>query len=169
MQFYPNFALFSTLGGMNLDQDFFQVSKFSEDQKKGLLLKWITFFPRIQVQICAQVHTRVKLLEGMQMKTILKLLGGIQSNYWGGYIPLSPRVSAPLAPLKLPFSLRQFKTVAFVFLGPTENSQKSRPIWRVDLFFEISRELEVKQTTPIWRDSLSFFFFFEINGELGVM
>ena len=27
LQFYPNFALFLTLGGMNLDQDFFQVSK----------------------------------------------------------------------------------------------------------------------------------------------
>ena len=36
LQFYPNFALFSTLGGMNLDQDFVQVSKLSEDQKKGL-------------------------------------------------------------------------------------------------------------------------------------
>ena len=34
LQFYPNFALFSTLEGMNLDQDFFQVSELSEDQKK---------------------------------------------------------------------------------------------------------------------------------------
>ena len=34
LQFYPNFALFSTLGGMNLDHDFVQVWKFSEDQKK---------------------------------------------------------------------------------------------------------------------------------------
>ena len=33
-QFYPNFALFSTLGGMNLYHDFFQVSKLSEDKKK---------------------------------------------------------------------------------------------------------------------------------------
>ena len=44
------------------------------------------FFPRIQVQTCAQMHTRVKLLERIQMKTIFKLLGGIPSNYWGGYI-----------------------------------------------------------------------------------
>ena len=36
------------------------------------------------------MHTRVKLLEGMQIKTILKLLGGIQSNYWEGYIIISP-------------------------------------------------------------------------------
>ena len=34
LQFYPNFALFSTLGGMNLDHDFDQVWKFSEDQTK---------------------------------------------------------------------------------------------------------------------------------------
>ena len=34
LQFHPDFAIFSTLGGMNLDQDSFQVSKFSEDQKK---------------------------------------------------------------------------------------------------------------------------------------
>ena len=34
LQFYPNFALFSTFGGMNLDHDFVQMWKFSEDQKK---------------------------------------------------------------------------------------------------------------------------------------
>ena len=49
-QFYPNFALSSTLGGMNLDHHFFQVSKFSEEQKKGLHQKWNTFFPRKQVK-----------------------------------------------------------------------------------------------------------------------
>ena len=53
-----------------------------QTKKKDLHQKWNTFFLRIEVQICAQIHTRVKLLEGMQMKTILKLLGGIQSNYW---------------------------------------------------------------------------------------
>ena len=34
LEFYPNFALFSALGEMNLDHDFVQVSKLSEDQKK---------------------------------------------------------------------------------------------------------------------------------------
>ena len=34
LQFYPNFALFSTLGGMNLDHYVFQVRKLSEEQKK---------------------------------------------------------------------------------------------------------------------------------------
>ena len=44
LQFYPNFALFSTLGGMNLDHDFFQVSKLSEDQKKRSSPKMKHFF-----------------------------------------------------------------------------------------------------------------------------
>ena len=44
---------------------------FSQSQvktkKKGLHQKWNTFFLRIQVDTYAQMHTRVKLLEGMQM------------------------------------------------------------------------------------------------------
>ena len=68
---------------MNLNQDFLQVSKLSEDQKKrrslpkmedffpqiqvktkkkGLHQKWNAFFPRIEVETCAQVQTRAKLL-----------------------------------------------------------------------------------------------------------
>ena len=35
LQFYLNFALFSTLGGMKLDHYFFHVKKSSEDQKKS--------------------------------------------------------------------------------------------------------------------------------------
>ena len=34
LQFYPNFALFLTFRGINLDHDCFQVSKLSEDQKQ---------------------------------------------------------------------------------------------------------------------------------------
>ena len=33
---------------MNLDHDFVQVSKSSEDQKKGLFKKWNTFFPKFK-------------------------------------------------------------------------------------------------------------------------
>ena len=92
---------------MNLDQDFFQVSKLlSEDQKKGLQRKWNTFFPelkkgfhqewntffpRIQVQTCAQMHTRVKLLEGITQSVggdTLKIFGGI-------YPPSSPPPPPP--------------------------------------------------------------------------
>ena len=50
LQFYPNFALFWTLGGMNLDHDFFQASKLSEDQIKGLHQNWKSFYPQIQVK-----------------------------------------------------------------------------------------------------------------------
>ena len=92
---------------MNLDHDFFQVSKLSEDQKME------HFFPQILVKTCAQIHTTVKLLEGMQMKTILKLLGGIYSNYWGDVTLFPPWVSAPqlklsLAPMPLviPFAIK---------------------------------------------------------------
>ena len=41
LQFYPNFALFSTLGGMNLDHDFFQVSKLSYNLSK--LSKFLSY------------------------------------------------------------------------------------------------------------------------------
>ena len=97
---------------MNLDHDIFQVSKLSEEQKMEHIQvktkkkkrsspkmerffpriqvktknkekersspQMERFFPQIQVQTCAQMHTRVKLL------------GGIQSNYWGRYIPPPP-------------------------------------------------------------------------------
>ena len=45
LQFYPNFAQFSTLGEMNLDHDCFHASKLSEDQKKGLHLQLKNFYP----------------------------------------------------------------------------------------------------------------------------
>ena len=113
LQFYPNFALFSTLGWMNLNHDFFQVSKLSEDQKKRsspkperFIKNRTIFIPRIHVETCAQTHTSVKFLEGIEKKAILKLLGGIKSNYWGWYIPHPPRVSAPLAALKVSFRLQ---------------------------------------------------------------
>ena len=42
----PQFCPIFNIGGMNLDQDFFQVSKLSEDQtKKGVHQKWNTFSP----------------------------------------------------------------------------------------------------------------------------
>ena len=87
LQFYPDFALFSTLGGMNLDHDFVQVSKLNADQEKNRFSpKMEHFFPRIQVKTkkrsspemehffsriqvdtYAQMHTRVKLMEGCKM------------------------------------------------------------------------------------------------------
>ena len=54
------------------------------------------FFVQIQVEICAQTHTRVKLSGGMQMKTVLKLLGGYSQIIGGNISPHPPLVSAPL-------------------------------------------------------------------------
>ena len=75
---------------MNLDHHFVQVSKLSEDQKrkvfnktetlfspnlgedqkkkKKLHQKWNTFFPRIQVDTYAHMHTSVKLLDGCRCR-----------------------------------------------------------------------------------------------------
>ena len=102
--FYPNFALFLTLEGMNLHHDFVQVSKLSEDHKKRPSPKMEHFFPRIQVDTYAQMHTSVKLL-GVGCRC------GPHSNYWGGYsqiiggiCPPIPRVSAPLSATRLKVS-----------------------------------------------------------------
>ena len=95
---------------MNLDHDFVQVWKFSEDQKQDKQMEH--FFPQIQMKtkkkrsstriehffpnLRAQMYTHSNYW-GVHMWTILKLLGGIQPNYWGGiYPPIPPFVSAPL-------------------------------------------------------------------------
>ena len=65
LQFYPNFALFSTLGGINLDHDSFQVNKLSAEQKKKIFTKTGTlFFP--------------------EFKWIPTLRYTPESNYWRG-------------------------------------------------------------------------------------
>ena len=66
-----------------MEHFFPQIQVKTKKNKKGLHQK----FPRFEVETCALMHTRVKLLEGMQMKTLIKLLGGIQSNYWGDVSP----------------------------------------------------------------------------------
>ena len=117
MQFYPNFALFSTLGGMNLDHDFVEMSKLSEDQtkkrfspkmntffpisdedqkKKDLHQKWNTFFPRFQMDNSAQMHTRVKLFGGDADLDHIQTIGGDTVKLLKDISPPSPRVSAPL-------------------------------------------------------------------------
>ena len=125
---------------MNLDHDFVQVWKFSEDQKNtnGTL-----FFPQIQVKTkekqrsaskiehsFSQIQVKTKKKKSSSLKiehffypnsgedqkkkvfirnrtnfspifaqmycTPIQIIRGIQPNYWGGYIPPSPLVSAPL-------------------------------------------------------------------------
>ena len=78
---------------MNLDHDFFQVSKLSEDQKKGLHLKKENFVPQILVETCAQMHTKVKLL-GDAGADYTQIIGGIQSN-WGNIFPHLPGFRHP--------------------------------------------------------------------------
>ena len=75
---------------MNLDHDFFQVSKLSEDQKKGLHLKKENFVPQILVETCAQMHTKVKLLGGCRCR--------LYSNYWGRYSQIGG-IYLPIPPL----------------------------------------------------------------------
>ena len=59
-----------------------QIKRRPKNKKKGLRQKWNTFFPGIQVDTYAQMHTRVKLLGGCRCRpyTIggdtVKLLGG---------------------------------------------------------------------------------------------
>ena len=48
LQFYPNFALFSTLVWMNLDQEFFPAGILSEDQKKVFTKIGCLFFPEFR-------------------------------------------------------------------------------------------------------------------------
>ena len=49
-----------------------------EDQKKKVFHKNRTLFPQIYTLRC----TPIQIIGGIQMWTILKLLGGIQLNYW---------------------------------------------------------------------------------------
>ena len=64
------------------------------------------FFPRIQVEICAQMHTRVKFLKRMQMKTILNLLGGYSQIIGGIYPPSPPGFGTPGCNLTPVFPLK---------------------------------------------------------------
>ena len=102
LQLYPNFALFSTLGGMNLEHDFVQVWKFSEDQKKMLVEH---FFPEIQVKTKKKVFIKNRTLFSpifAQMYcTSIQIIGGDAAKLLGGIYPHPLLVSAPLAGTEL--------------------------------------------------------------------
>ena len=110
--FTPILPYFQHWGGINLDLDFFQVSKSSEDRKKKSSPKIKHFFsPNSGGNQRSDAH-RSQIFGGVaQMKTILKLLGGCRQII-GGYISPSPRVSVSLLSKKLvlfPF-FRESKT-----------------------------------------------------------
>ena len=54
------------------------------------------FFPRIRVETCAQMQTRVKLLERDAQVDHTQIIGGDTVKLLGDISPQSPRVSAPL-------------------------------------------------------------------------
>ena len=95
LQFYPNFAIFSTLRGMNFDHNFVQVWKFSEEQKKKAngTLKFPKF-PQIQVKTKKKkVFYKNRTLFSPNLRSDVhpfKLLGGDTAKLLGGYIPPSP-------------------------------------------------------------------------------
>ena len=73
LQFYPNFALFSTLGGMKLDHDFYHVSKLSEDQRKRSSPKIEQFFLNL-----SELQKKVQTSSSALVQTIGQLLGEMQ-------------------------------------------------------------------------------------------
>ena len=62
---------------MNLDHDFFQVSKLSEDQKKGLHLKKENFVPQILVGNLRSNAHQSQIIGGCRCR--------LYSNYWRRY------------------------------------------------------------------------------------
>ena len=96
LQFYPNFALFSTLGGMNLDHDFAQVSKLSKDQKKRVFTKNRTLFSRnSSAHLRSDAHQSQIIGRDANVDNT-QTIGGNTVKLLGGYISRLPRVSAPL-------------------------------------------------------------------------
>ena len=59
-------------------------------KKKGLQQKWNNFFPPIQVQTCAQMHTKVKLLGGDTDEDHTQIVGGNTVKLLRGIYPPSP-------------------------------------------------------------------------------
>ena len=85
LQFHPNFCPGFNIGGMKLDHNFFHISKLSEDKKRSSSKIKEFLSPKSR-----EDQTKVQTSSGAQMQIIVKLLGGMQSNYWEEYIPLSP-------------------------------------------------------------------------------
>ena len=84
---------------MNLDQDFFQVSKLSEDQKKRSSPEMEHFFsPNSSTDLRSDAH-QSQITGGDAEEDHTQIAEGIQSNYWGNIgfrHPHPPRVSPPL-------------------------------------------------------------------------
>ena len=60
-------------------------------KKKCLHQKWNTFFPRIQVETCAQMYIRVKLFGGDADVDHTQIYWGDAVKLWGGIYPPTPQ------------------------------------------------------------------------------
>ena len=83
---------------MNLDHDFFQVSKLSEDQKiRSSPKEGKICSPNCSRDLRSNAH-QSQIIGGMQIQTLLKILGGHSQIIGGIYIPIPPfGVSTPLS------------------------------------------------------------------------
>ena len=71
-----------------------QVKTKKKKEKKGLHQKWNTFFPQIQVDTYAQCTQESNYWEDADVDHT-QIIGGIQSNFWAGYIPPPPGFRHP--------------------------------------------------------------------------
>ena len=69
---------------------FFSRIQVKIKKKKGFHQNWNTCFPRIQVETCIQICTPESNYWGDANVDHTQIIGGMQSNYWGGYSPPSP-------------------------------------------------------------------------------
>ena len=95
LQFYPNFAHFSRLGDEPRPRFCSGKQIKWRPNKTRSSPKIERFFPRIQMDSYAQMHTKVNLLGGYADVDHTQTIGGIEPNYWGGYIPHPPGFRHP--------------------------------------------------------------------------
>ena len=71
---------------MILDQDFFRVSKLSEDQKKVFTRNGTPFSPISSTDLRLGAH-QSQIIGWDANEDHTQIVGGIQSKYWGENIP----------------------------------------------------------------------------------
>ena len=87
---------------MKRDQDFFQVIKLSEDQKKKVFTRNGTLFsPNSSTDLRSDAH-QSQIIGGEADEDHPQVVGGYTVKLLGGYIPHLPWVSAPPTPTNVP-------------------------------------------------------------------
>ena len=105
LQFYPNFSLFSTLGGMNLNHNFVQVSKLNK--KKVLTKNGALFFPKFRWRpkkrsspTMEHFFPKFKWTPTLRCTPESNYWGGCRcwpySSYWGGYSQIIGGINSPI-------------------------------------------------------------------------